>query len=212
MKTNLLFLIFVLMVGFSISGCSQTKKISTTPKAGNAIAIFAEGCFWCSEHIFESVVGIDEVISGYTAGTTKNPSYDDVSSHTTHHAEAILVNYNPKIISYDELVDVFFASHDPTTIDQQGPDRGDSYRSIAFYRDANEKKIIENKIKKLTATKTFKNKIVTEVKPITDFYEAENYHQDYIEHNPGNPYVKGVSIPRYNLFKKTYKGKLKSKS
>ncbi len=200
------------MVGFSISGCSQTKKISTTPKAGKAIAVFAEGCFWCSEHIFESVVGVEEVISGYTAGNTKNPSYEDVGSHTTHHAEAILVQYDPKIISFEELVNVFFTSHDPTTIDQQGPDRGDSYRSIAFYRNAIEKAIIENKIKKLTASKTFKNKIITEIKPITDFYEAESYHQDYIEHNPGNPYVKGVSIPRYNLFKKTYKGKLKSKS
>jgi peptide-methionine (S)-S-oxide reductase len=212
MKTNNLVPILVLIIGFNLSGCSQTKKISTNPKPGKAIAIFAEGCFWCSEHIFESVVGVEEVISGYTAGNTKNPSYEDVGSHTTHHAEAILVHYDPKIISFEELVNVFFASHDPTTIDQQGPDRGDSYRSIAFYRNVNEKTIIENKIKKLTINKTFLSKIVTEIKPITDFYEAESYHQDYIKHNPGNPYVKGVSIPRYNLFKKTYKGKLKPKS
>ncbi len=212
MKTKNLIQILLLIIGTTFSSCSQTKKISTEPKPGKAIAVFAEGCFWCGEHIFESVVGVDEVISGYTAGTTKNPSYEDVGSHTTHHAEAILVQYDPKIISFEELVTVFFASHDPTTVDQQGPDRGDSYRSIAFYRNVSEKVIIENKIKKLTNDKVFSEEIVTEVLPITDFYEAESYHQNYIENNPENPYVRGVSIPRYQLFKKTYKGVLKPKS
>jgi peptide-methionine (S)-S-oxide reductase len=135
-----------------------------------------------------------------------------VGSNTTGHAEAVAVFYDPKVVSFKELVNVFFASQDPTTANQQGPDRGSSYRSIAFYRNAEEKKIIEDKIKELTANKVFANPIVTEVKPISDFYEAEAYHQDYVKKNPNQPYVKGVSVPRYNKFKKTYKGKLKLKS
>jgi peptide-methionine (S)-S-oxide reductase len=197
---------------FTILSCNsnaQTKKLSLETKKGKAIAVFAEGCFWCSEHVFEAVVGVDEAISGYAGGTTKNPSYEQVGSNNTGHAEAIAVYYDPNIISFKELVNVFFASQDPTTPNQQGPDRGSSYRSIAFYKNAAEKKIIEDKIKELTANKVFANPIVTEVKQVTDFYEAEDYHQDYVKHNPNQPYVKGVSLPRYNKFKKTYKGKLK---
>jgi len=196
----------------SCNSNAQTKKLSLEPKKGKAIAVFAEGCFWCSEHVFEAVVGVDEAVSGYIGGTTKNPSYEQVSSHRTGHAEAVAVYYDPKIISFKELVNVFFASHDPTTPNRQGPDYGSSYRSIAFYRNEEEKKIILDKIKEFTDKKVFPNAIVTEVKPIMDFYEAEEYHQNYIKKNPNQPYVKGVSIPRYNLFKKTYKGKLKAKS
>ncbi|MDG2431151.1 peptide-methionine (S)-S-oxide reductase MsrA [Flavobacterium sp.] len=203
-----------LFVFFIVISCTnaQTKKLSLEPKKGQAVAVFAEGCFWCSEHVFEAVVGVNEVISGYSGGTMKNPSYEQVGSNRTGHAEAIAVFYDPKVISYKELVNVFFASQDPTTPNQQGPDKGSSYRSIAFYKDANEKKIIEDKIKDLTAKKVFSNPIVTEVKPVSDFYEAEDYHQDYVKNNPNQPYVKGVSVPRYNKFKTTYKGKLKPKS
>jgi peptide-methionine (S)-S-oxide reductase len=198
------------VVLFTILSCNaQTKKLSLEPKKGKAIAVFAEGCFWCSEHVFEAVVGVDEAISGYSGGTTKNPSYEQVGSERTGHAESVAVYYDPKLVSFKELVDVFFASQDPTTANQQGPDKGSSYRSIAFYKNAAEKKIIEDKIKELTANKVFANPIVTEVKPVSDFYEAEAYHQDYIKNNPNQPYVKGVSVPRYNKFKKTYKGKLK---
>ncbi len=209
----------VLLLIFLLSSCNyngqnkktsaESTKISTEINKGKAVAVFAEGCFWCSEHIFEAVVGVEDAVSGYTAGNTKNPTYEEVSSHTTGHAEAIMVYYDPKVISFKELVTVFFDSHDPTTLNQQGPDIGDSYRSIAFYKNAEEKKIIEDKIKELTKTKVFRNPIVTEVKPIADFYKAEEYHQDYINNNPNNSYVKGVSLPRYNDFKKKYKGKLK---
>jgi peptide-methionine (S)-S-oxide reductase len=200
-----------LVVFFTIVSCSnaQTKKMSLEPKKGKAIAVFASGCFWCTEHVFEAVVGVDEAVSGYSGGSVKNPSYELVGSNTTGHAEAVAVFYDPKVISFKELVNVFFASQDPTTPNQQGPDRGSSYRSIAFYRNAEEKKIIEDKIKALTANKVFRNPIVTEVKPVSDFYEAEAYHQDYVKNNPNQPYVQGVSVPRYNKFKKTYKGKLK---
>lgn len=204
--------ILVLFTVLSCNSNAQSTKLSLEPKKGKAIAVFAEGCFWCSEHIFEAVVGVDDAVSGYTGGTTKNPSYEQVSSHKTGHAEAVAIYYDPKVISFKELVDVFFASHDPTTPNRQGPDVGSSYRSIAFYRNAEEKKIILDKIKELTAKKVFPNPIVTEVKPLMDFYKAEGYHQDYIKQHPNEPYVKGVSIPRYNKFKKTYKGKLKPNS
>ena len=210
MKIKLVSLVVVL---FTILSCNaQTKKLSLEPKKGKAIAVFAEGCFWCSEHVFEAVVGVDEAISGYSGGNVKNPSYELVGSNRTGHAEAVAVFYDPKVVSFKELVDVFFASQDPTTPNQQGPDKGSSYRSIAFYKNSVEKKIIEDKIKELTANKVFANPIVTEVKPLSEFYEAEAYHQDYVKNNPNQPYVKGVSIPRYNKFKKTYKGKLKPKS
>lgn len=199
---------------FTVISCTnaQTKKLALEPKNGQAVAVFASGCFWCTEHVFEAVVGVNEAVSGYSGGTTKNPSYEQVGSNQTGHAESIAVFYDPKVISYKELVNVFFASQDPTTPNQQGPDKGSSYRSIAFYKDAAEKKIIEDKIKDLTAKKVFANPILTEVKPVSDFYEAEDYHQDYVKNNPNQPYVKGVSVPRYNKFKTTYKGKLKPKS
>ncbi len=199
----------------SLNSCNsnaQTKKLSTEAKPGKAIAVFAEGCFWCSEHIFEAVVGVEAVISGYSGGTTKNPTYEQVGTNRTGHAEAILVYYDPKVISFKELVNIFFSSQDPTTPNQQGPDRGTAYRSIAFYKNANEKSIIQNKVKELTLNKVFSRPIVTEILPLSDFYGAEDYHQDYVKQHPDNPYVQNVSFPRYNLFKKNYKGKLKSKS
>ena len=196
---------------FIFSACqnyAQTKLVPLTPPTGKAIAVFAEGCFWCSEHIFEAVVGVDSAVSGYSGGHTLNPTYQEVCGEKTGHAEAVMVYYDPKKISYDELVKVFFASQDPTTPDQQGPDRGSSYRSVAFYQNASEKAAIEAGIAAVNDSKRFRNKVVTEVTPLEKFYRAEEYHQDYIHHNPGNPYVQNVSIPRFELFKQTYKGKL----
>lgn len=189
---------------------AQTKEVSLKPPKGKAVAIFAEGCFWCSEHIFEAVEGVGEVLSGYSGGKTNNPTYQQVCSETTGHAEAILVYYDPTKISYSELVKVFFTSHDPTTPNQQGPDRGSSYRSAAFYQNEEEKAIIEKEIALVNQSKRFKNKVVTEVVPVQKFYKAEDYHQDYIEHHPESSYVQGVSMPRFELFKRTYKGKLKA--
>ncbi len=186
-------------------------KMNLTPAKGEAVAAFASGCFWCTEHIFEAVVGVKDVISGYAGGTTINPTYDLVNTETTGHAETVLVYYDPKIISYAELVKVFFASHDPTTKDQQGPDRGSSYRSILFYQTDAEKEIAMNEIKAISASNRFKNPIVTQLRKLDAFYKAEDYHQDYINGGKGNgnPYVKNVSLPRYEKFKATYKGKLK---
>lgn len=178
-------------------------------ESGQATAAFAEGCFWCTEEVFEAVVGVDSVISGYAGGTTNDPTYDKVNTETTGHAETVLVYYDPAKVSYEELVRVFYFSHDPTTLNQQGPDRGTSYRSILFYQTPEEKATAE----KLTAEMNkdrFNGKITTELKMLDKFYRAEGYHQDYVEHNPGNPYVQNVSKPRYEKFKAAYKGKLKA--
>lgn len=207
----------LLILTFALSSCdAQNKKshsqVITVPlkaPATRAIAAFAEGCFWCSEHIFEAVVGVDSAVSGYAGGTTKNPTYELVNTETTGHAETVLVYYNPKVISYEELTKVFFTSHDPTTKDRQGLDHGSSYRSILFYLTEEEKTIAEKSLKGFGESGLYKNPIVSEVKKLTEFYRAEEYHQDFIEHNPNQSYVRGVSIPRFELFKRTYKGKLK---
>ncbi|MEP2669388.1 MAG: peptide-methionine (S)-S-oxide reductase MsrA [Cyclobacteriaceae bacterium] len=188
---------------------TDVRKIKLVAPEGKAIAAFAEGCFWCSEHIFEAVVGVDSAVSGYAGGKTKNPTYALVNTETTGHAETVLVYYDPSVVSYEELTKVFFTSHDPTTKDRQGPDRGSSYRSILFYMSPAELDIAVKAKKTFDDSGMFENAIVSEIMPLKAFYRAEEYHQDYIEHNPGSPYVIGVSIPRYELFKKTYKGKLK---
>lgn len=193
--------------GGKMSAKQDVYAVSLKAPKGKAIAAFAEGCFWCSEHIFEAVVGVDSAVSGYAGGHTDNPTYDRVNTETTGHAETVLVYYDPKKISYAELLNVFYASHDPTTPDQQGPDKGNSYRSIAFYMNADEKKQAEAATERWG--NEFSRRIVTEIKELDAFYRAEGYHQDYIEHNPSNSYVRNVSIPRYKRFKEKYKGKLK---
>jgi len=164
-------------------------------------ATFAEGCFWHAEAVFESVKGVQEAVSGYAGGTTKNPTYEDVGTETTGHAETVNVYYDSSVIDYPTLLKVFFASQDPTQVNGQGPDLGSSYRSIAFYRNATEKKEIEDYIANLTASGKYNKPIATQVVPFTVFWRAEDYHQDYIQHHPtGNPYVENVSIPDVKEF------------
>jgi len=167
------------------------------------VAYFASGCFWCVEAIFESVEGVEEAVSGYAGGHTKNPTYRSIGTGRTGHAETVAVYYNPKKVSFKTLVDVFFGSHDPTTVNGQHPDYGTQYRSIAFYNTAEEKKFIEAAILDLNA-EVYKGKIATEVRKIKKFYEAEDYHQNYERLHPNNPYVRNVSIPRLNRFKKKF--------
>ncbi|AUC17066.1 peptide-methionine (S)-S-oxide reductase [Tenacibaculum sp. SZ-18] len=164
------------------------------------VAYFASGCFWCVEAIFESVEGVNEAVSGYAGGHTTNPTYRKIGTGTTGHAETVAVYYNPNRVSFNTLVEVFFGSHDPTTVNGQHPDYGSQYRSIAFYQNSNEKKIINNYIKLLNA-KVYDGKIATEVTKFKKFYKAEAYHQNYERLNPNNPYVRNVSIPRLNRFK-----------
>tara|TARA_Y100000768_G_scaffold349162_1_gene298511 strand:+ start:278 stop:862 length:585 start_codon:yes stop_codon:yes gene_type:complete len=187
----------ILMIFFIQSNAQDMKE-----------AYFASGCFWCVESIYESLIGVDKVESGYSGGHTKNPTYYTVLTGRTGHAEAIKVYYDSNKISFNELVKVFFGSHDPTTLNRQGPDRGTHYRSIAFYSNENEKKIIDEEIKRLLKNKIYP-KIVTEVKKFDVFYIAEDYHQDYKEKNPNNAYIWNVSVPRINKFKSKFSELLK---
>lgn len=196
---------FILL--FFIVGCTSKEQViaqkSIETKVVNSDlkkAYFAAGCFWCVEEVFESVKGVHEVYSGYAGGSELNPTYSQVSDGRTGHAESVEVLYDPKIVSYQTLVNVFFASHDPTTLNQQGPDKGKQYRSVIFYSSPSEKQIATNTINDLLNQKVF-SKITTEVVPFKTFWKAEAYHQDYIEHHPTNPYVQGVSIPRFEKFK-----------
>lgn len=206
---SFLVLIFLSCQSNGQNSPAKDLKLNLNPPKGKAIAAFAEGCFWCSEHIFEAVVGVDSAVSGYAGGNTLNPTYDLVNTETTGHAETVLIYYNPKIISYKELINVFFASHNPTTKNQQGPDRGTSYRSMLFYQNDIEKEIALQAIRDISKSNQFKTAITTELQQLKAFYKAEDYHQDYIKNDTGNPYVKNVSLPRFNEFKKKYKGKLK---
>jgi len=173
-------------------------------------AYFASGCFWCVEAIYESLKGVKEVYSGYAGGRTKHPTYRQIGTGLTNHSEAVEIIYDENLVTFNTLVDVFFGSHDPTTLNRQGPDYGSQYRSIAFYSNEKEKEIIENYILDLKKNNVFKNRIVTEVKTLKIFYYAEEYHQDYEKKNPNNPYVKAVSIPRLIRFKNKYPYLLKN--
>src|SRR5690606_13731728 len=177
----------------------NAKPVEVPLENGKAKAYFASGCFWCVEAVYESVKGVDEVISGYAGGHTKNPTYDSSNTGSTGHAEAVEVIYDPNVVSFETLVDVYFGSQNPTQINGQGGDRGSQYRSIIFYQNDAQKKIIEEKksalSKKLNAT------IAAEVYPFQKFWIAEDYHQDYEKKNPNNPYIQNVSIPRYERFK-----------
>ena len=187
------------------------SQLWTPPSISQGIekAYFASGCFWCVEAIFDSVEGVQEAHSGYSGGKTKNPTYNQIGYGNTGHAEAVEVIYDPKVVSFKTLVDVFFGSHDPTTLNRQGPDRGTQYRSVAFYQNDTEKNAIESHIVKLIEEEVYSNKIVTEVTPLVKFYYAEEYHQDYEKINPENSYVRNVSIPRLNRFKAKYPHLLK---
>ena len=171
-------------------------------------AYFASGCFWCVESIYENLKGVVNVDSGYSGGSTINPTYYQVISGNTGHAETIEVVYDSSIIDFKTLVNVFFGSHDPSTLNRQGPDVGTQYRSVAFYSSNEEKNIIKNEIDRLLKNKVYK-KITTEVIPFKKFYVAENYHQDYKKKNPNDLYIMKVSAPRINKFKMNFKEILK---
>lgn len=175
--------------------CIDGDGLLFVPKpAPLSIASFAGGCFWCTETIFESIKGVQEVVSGYAGGPETNPTYESVGSGRTGHAEAFQVYYDPAVISFKDVVRVFFASIDPTTVDGQRPDFGKQYRTIAFYNNEAEKTIIEDKIKEIS--KEYTKPIATQVVKFDKFYEAEAYHQDFVKRNPNQGYVRAESIPR----------------
>lgn len=220
MKT-LLYTTFNIVILFtSCQGNSQQNKenqsqaknippVQTETVNGLERAYFASGCFWCVEAIYESVKGVEEVISGYSGGHTENPTYESSNTGRTGHAEAIEVYYNPKIISFSSLVDVYFGSQNPSQINGQGPDRGSQYRSIIFFQNENEKNIILKK--KAFLSKSTNRNIAAEVTPFQKFWKAEDYHQDYEKRNPYNRYIQNVSIPRLKRFQKKFPELIKSK-
>ena len=203
------FLLLISCFGFSNNQETKEEKITYIPNNDTKIAYFASGCFWCVEAIFESVKGVEEAVSGYAGGETNNPTYQSIGTGRTGHAETVAVYYNPKKVSFETLVTVFFGSHNPTTKNGQHPDYGSQYRSIAFYETEAEKQIIENKITQLN-NDVYDGKIATEVTKHTRFYKAEEYHQDFERRNPNQGYVKAVSIPRLNRFKKKFPDLLKN--
>ena len=211
------FISTILSVVLFIS-CAQTQNknfkaplaLKQKPVQGEAVAYFAEGCFWHTEIVFQSLSGVRDAVSGYAGGNTQAPTYEDVATGSTGHAETVKVYYDPAKISYATLVAAFFASQDPTTLNRQGNDRGTEYRSIAFYNNESEKEAINNEIKKLTLSKKYNNKIVTEVIPFKKFFIAEDYHQEYISLHPDNSYVQNVSIPDFQKFRKEFKGNFKN--
>jgi peptide-methionine (S)-S-oxide reductase len=194
-------LLLISCLGFSKK--DEVSKLTYIPTKETKVAYFASGCFWCVEAIFESVAGVEEAVSGYAGGFTKNPTYESIGTGKTGHAEAVAVYYNPEKVSFETLVKVFFGSHDPTTVNGQKPDYGTQYRSIAFYENDKEKGFIENTISKLNE-EFYSGKIATEVTKLSKFYEAEEYHQDFEKRNPNQGYVKAVSVPRLNKFKKKF--------
>ena len=172
-------------------------------------ATFGMGCFWCTEALFQQLNGVSSVKSGYEGGSVANPSYDDVCTGTTGHAEVIEVTYDPTKIKYEELLEVFWKSHDPTTLNRQGADVGTQYRSVVFYHSAEQKRLAEAYKKELNSSKAFDKPVVTQIAAATPFYVAENYHQDYYNKNGSQPYCKMVILPKMEKLEKIFKAKLK---
>jgi len=166
------------------------------------VAVFAGGCFWCTEAVFEQLPGVSDVVSGYAGGTRETANYKAVSSGTTDHAEAIRITYDPRKVTYGQLLYLFFLTHDPTTKDRQGPDIGRQYRSAIFFANEEEKRVAAAYIRQLDEAKAFSRPIVTTLEPLTDFFPAEDYHQDFARTNPGHPYIQRWALPKVEKAKK----------
>ncbi len=205
--SSIVALSILLMACYRFADTNEAPEKPYQPNKTTEVAYFASGCFWCVEAVFESVRGVEEAVSGYAGGFTDNPTYTSIGTGKTGHAEAVAVYYNPAEVTFETLVTVFFGSHNPTTVNGQKPDYGTQYRSIAFYKTDTEKKIIDRAI--ATLQKQYTKKIATEVTLFTKFYKAEVYHQDFERRNPNQAYVKAVSIPRLNRFKRKFPALLK---
>lgn len=187
----------------------ENKDFDKMKEIQTDTATFAAGCFWCVEEQFRQLKGVEQVVSGYTGGKIKNPTYEEVCSGLTGHAEACNVIYDPEQITYDELLAAFFQTHDPTQLNRQGNDVGTQYRSAIFYHNEEQKELAEYYIQKLNKEEAYSAPIVTEVSPYSVFYEAEDYHQDYYENNSQKPYCQMVIKPKLDKFRKVFEDKLK---
>lgn len=208
-------LTIVIIALFLVTGCKgNTQKIDklmdiTKNSTNTDTATFAAGCFWCVEAVFQELKGVNSVTSGYTGGKIKNPSYREVCTGMTGHAEACQIVYDPKVISYAELLEAFWGSHDPTTLNRQGADQGTQYRSAIFYHNDQQKQLAEDYKAKLNSEMAFDKPVVTEISLAGDFYKAEDYHQNYFNENGNAPYCTFVIIPKLEKFRKVFKDKLK---
>jgi peptide-methionine (S)-S-oxide reductase len=213
MKQAILYIAFIFLFTSCVNGQSSANRSDfaalPAPKAGEQVATFGGGCFWSMSEAMSELKGVNKVISGYAGGTTKNPSYEEVSARNTGHAECTQIYYDPKVINFATLANAFFFAHNPTELNRQGPDEGTDYRSIAFYRTPEEKTILLDVIKKVNGSKHYPEAIVTQVVPFKAFYPAEKYHQGYYRTNGDNPYISSVSEPKVLKFRKAIKAELK---
>lgn len=205
MKNIFLILVFAL----SLNGFAQDNKAK---KASNLETItLGGGCYWCVEAVYENLNGVKSVVSGFSGGKITNPTYEEVCTGTTGHAEVVQITYDKNVTDINEIFKVFFTVHDPTTLNRQGADVGTQYRSVIFYKNAEQKKAAENIINELNSVKVYDSPIVTKVEPFTKFYKAEDYHQNYYSNNKNQPYCKMVIQPKIEKFEKVFKDKLKKK-
>lgn len=208
-----------LVLSLIFSSCTAKEKpfvkeefkepVKTKVKEGMEVATFAGGCFWCTEAVFLEIKGVEKVVSGYIGGKTVNPTYKDICTGETGHAEAIQITFNPNEVAYEDLLEVFFGTHDPTTLNRQGADVGTQYRSEIFYHSEAQKTKAENYIQLLEKEKLYDKKIVTKVSSATVFYPAEDYHQNYYNQNSSQGYCQMVITPKLEKLRKYYKSKLK---
>lgn len=213
---RLLTIVAFLLAVFPVAGCGKnqvekkkTGETMTFDSTKYSVATFGAGCFWCVEAVFERLKGVEKVVSGYTAGSVPNPTYKQVCEGNTGHAEVCRIYYDPEVVTFEELLEVFWQTHDPTTLNRQGNDVGTQYRSAVFYHDDKQKELAEFYKKKLDESGAFSSPIVTEITPAVEFYVAEDYHQNYFDENGTQPYCAFVIKPKVDKFKKVFKDKLK---
>lgn len=202
----------VAAIGIFVVSLTQAQQSTTMQNEENLEkATLGAGCFWCVEAIFEEVKGVKSVVAGYAGGEIKNPTYRQVSSGSTGHAEVTRITYDPSVISFEQLLEVFWHTHNPTTKNRQGPDVGPQYRSVIYYHNEEQKEIAEKSMKKTDASDLWEDPIVTEIEPISNYSRAENYHQNYYENNPNAGYCTVVIAPKLKKFRKQFSHLLKDK-
>jgi peptide-methionine (S)-S-oxide reductase len=188
----------------------RMNMVGSTQATPTQIATLGGGCFWCLEAVFDDLIGVTDVVSGYSGGKVKDPSYKMVCSGTTGHAEVVQVSFDPRLVSYDDLLRVFFTIHDPTTLNRQGADVGTQYRSVIFFHDLQQKQVAEQVMAEIAAEKIWERPLVTQLVPFEVFYPAEDYHQEYYVNNQFQPYCRVVIAPKVAKFRKLYQERLKS--
>jgi peptide-methionine (S)-S-oxide reductase len=199
----------MLMLAAAITTSAAASEAQNAMPAASETLTLGGGCFWCLEAVFDELKGVSSVVSGYAGGHVKNPTYEQVSDGGTGHAEVVQITFDPRVVSRDVILQVFFTVHDPTTLNRQGNDVGEQYRSVAFYRDAEQKAAIEKAIAQTEASRAWSGKIVTQVEPLTQFYKAENYHQEYFKLHGTQPYCQLVIAPKVAKFRKVFHDRLK---